>query len=98
MVFICRAYGVVFTGDILVNIGGFSPERAEFNSLAPYLMTSVNVNSQKATVMRHEVIGLIETIEKQNRKPCLICGGHGPVSRLIAGKMVDFAGPRPQNE
>jgi glyoxylase-like metal-dependent hydrolase (beta-lactamase superfamily II) len=90
MVFICQAYGIIFTGDILVNIRGFSPERAEFNSLAPYLMKSVNVNSQKATVMRYEIIRLIETIEKRNEKPCLICGGHGPISLLGDGKLVEL--------
>jgi glyoxylase-like metal-dependent hydrolase (beta-lactamase superfamily II)/predicted amino acid-binding ACT domain protein len=90
MVFICQTSGIVFTGDLLVNIRGFSPEQAEFNSLAPYLMTSVNVNSQKATLMRYEIIHLIEIIEKRIRKPCLICGGHGPISLLVDGKLADF--------
>lgn len=80
MVFVCREHGLVITGDILVNITGFSSERAEFNSLAPYLMRSVNVNSEKATEMRRQVIRLIEEIQDTQQKPCLVCGGHGPLS------------------
>jgi glyoxylase-like metal-dependent hydrolase (beta-lactamase superfamily II) len=88
MIYVCRKAGIVFTGDILVNINGFSKERAEFNSLAPYLMKSVNVNSEKAKEMRRQAMALIQDISNQNMKPCLICGGHGPVSELLDGKMV----------
>ena len=87
MVYVCEKAGIVFTGDILVNISGFSKERAEFNSLAPYLMKSVNVNSKKATEMRRQVMALIQGITKQNMKPCIICGGHGPVSQLLDGEL-----------
>lgn len=89
MIFVCRKYGIVFTGDNLVNISGFSKERAEFNSLAPYLMRSVNIDSQKATEMRNQIVSLIEDINSTNQRPCIICGGHGPVSILTAGKMVN---------
>ncbi|WP_337984366.1 MBL fold metallo-hydrolase [Dehalobacter sp. DCM] len=87
MVFVCSEYGLAFTGDILVNISGFSPERAEFNSLAPYLMRSVNVHSDKATVMRKQVTGLLDQIAEKNNRPCLVCGGHGPISILKDGKL-----------
>jgi glyoxylase-like metal-dependent hydrolase (beta-lactamase superfamily II) len=89
MVFVCRRYGLVFTGDNLVNINGFSPEREEFNSLAPYLMSSVNVDSKKATVIRNQIIRLIKDIDDENQKPCIICGGHGPISILKDGLMVN---------
>jgi glyoxylase-like metal-dependent hydrolase (beta-lactamase superfamily II) len=89
MVYACSKAGVVFTGDILVNVHGFSRERAEFNSLAPYLMKSVNVDSQKATEMRKQVTALIEKISNENEKPCVICGGHGPLSKLCDGKMLN---------
>lgn len=79
MIFVCWERGLVFTGDNLVNISGFSPERAEFNSLAPYLMRSVNVDSQKATAMREQILSLVQSIVKKNQKPCIICGGHGPI-------------------
>lgn len=51
-VFVCHEPKMVFTGDILVNIKGFSDEQREFNILAPYLMTSVNVDSKKAKTNR----------------------------------------------
>lgn len=79
MVFACRKYGIVFTGDNLVNISGFSAELTEFNSLAPYLMRSVNIDSRKATDMRKQIKSLIEAIQADNLKPVIICGGHGPV-------------------
>ena len=79
MIFACRKQGVIFTGDNLVNINGFSSELSEFNSLAPYLMRSVNVNSQKATAVRKQVKHLIEDIHSSLQRPVLICGGHGPI-------------------
>ncbi len=90
MIFACRNSGIVFTGDNLVNISGFSPERAEFNSLAPYLMRSVNVDSRKATEMRRQIIGLIEAIERDKGRPCIVCGGHGPLSVLAGGKLANL--------
>lgn len=90
VVFVCRKYGIVFTGDNLVNINGFSSEREEFNSLAPYLMRSVNTDSQKATEVRNQIYSLIENIEKRNQKPCIICGGHGPISMLTGGRFVNI--------
>ncbi|HEY5583231.1 MAG TPA: MBL fold metallo-hydrolase [Ruminiclostridium sp.] len=90
MVFVCKKYGVAFTGDILVNISGFTPERAEFNSLAPYLMRSVNIDSEKATEMRTKITRLVEEVGNSNQKPCIICGGHGPVSVINNGKIVSM--------
>lgn len=89
-IFVCRKSGIAFTGDNLVNISGFSKERSEFNSLAPYLMRSVNVDSSKATEMRNQIVRLIEDIGNTNRKPCIICGGHGPISILSGGKTVNI--------
>lgn len=88
MIYLCRSAGIVFSGDILVNISGFSKERAEFNSLAPYLMKSVNVNSKKATDMRQQVLKIMQDITCQNGRPCLLCGGHGPLSELRGDKIV----------
>ena len=88
MIFWERKGRAIFTGDNLVNIQGFSPEQAEFNALAPYLMTSVNVDSFKATAIRKELITRIAALEIRTGKPCLICGGHGPLSFLKEGKLV----------
>ena len=92
MAFVCRKYGIAFTGDILVNISGFTPERAEFNSLAPYHLRSVNTDSVKATEMRNQIISLAVEIGNANQKPCIICGGHGPISVISDGKMVNMYG------
>lgn len=55
-VFVCHDFKFVFTGDILVNIKGFSDEQREFNILAPYLMTSVNMDSKKAKQSREIIM------------------------------------------
>lgn len=60
---------ILFTGDNLVNIQGFSKEQKAFNKLAPYLMTSVNMNSEKASVCR--------TLLLHRAAGCLVCPGHG---------------------
>ena len=60
---------IVFCGDIFVNSAGFSAEQAEFNSYAPYLTTSVNIDSKKALSYRNEFM--------KNFKGYLVCPGHG---------------------
>lgn len=79
MVFLCREHKLIFTGDIYVNIEGLSEERAEFNSLAPYLMTSVNSNSVYAVNMRAAVFRLIDGAGREGFR---IFGGHGSVRTL----------------
>jgi len=92
MVFVNRKFGVAFTGDLLVNISGFSPERAEFNSLAPYLMNSVNSDSEKATEMRRQILSLAEEAGEAVQKPCIICGGHGPLSIIVNHRLQKMPG------
>lgn len=79
VVLLCREPKLVFTGDIYVNIKGFSKERREFNMIAPFLMTSVDVCPQKAKEMRKQ---LMELIEANGKEGFLLCGGHGPVEML----------------
>lgn len=55
-IIVCKKYKLIFTGDILVNIEGFSEEQRQFNLLAPYLMTSVNVDSEKAKYIRKLIL------------------------------------------
>lgn len=62
---------IVFSGDIVVNIAGFSKEQAEFNKLAPYLLTSVNLDSKMAT---EERLGLQKKFSPQ---AYTYCCGHG---------------------
>lgn len=68
-VIVCKNKKIMFTGDCLVNIDGFSAEQRAFNSLAPYLMQSVNVDSHKATVCRQYLLKISDGY--------LICPGHG---------------------
>jgi len=60
---------LIFTGDIFVNIKGFSDKQAYFNSFAPYLLPSVNLNSEKAKECREFVTKKYEGY--------LACPGHG---------------------
>lgn len=95
MVFLSRTPGVMFTGDILVNILGFTPERREFNAMAPYLMTTVNVDSPLASRMRRQVTALAEAVERENAgEKVLICGGHGDLGVLEDHRLV----PVPRKE
>lgn len=71
LVLVCREHRLIFTGDLLVNPDGFSPEQRAFNRLAPYLMTSVNLNSKKSTASRTAVEALFAEGE------WLVCPGHG---------------------
>lgn len=74
MLIVCEELKLLFTGDIFVNIKGFSPDQAAFNKLAPYLMTSVNVDSKKATKVRLET--------ERCFKGYLACPGHGCITEL----------------
>lgn len=60
---------LAFTGDILVNVKGFTKEQYDFNLLAPYLMTSVNVDSAKAKLIR----GMVN----ERYSDYILCPGHG---------------------
>ena len=96
-VYLCREAGFIFTGDNLVNISGFSAERAEFNALAPYLMGSVNIDSAKATRMRQQVSALIAEEDRLrtaggDHGPYVVCGGHGPLSLFRGGRMCTLDG------
>ena len=64
---------LAFTGDIAVNIRGFSKDQAAFNRLAPYLMTSVNVDSAAAGVERDDLMRMFP------RSEYVYCCGHGAI-------------------
>ncbi|MBR2526934.1 MAG: MBL fold metallo-hydrolase [Blautia sp.] len=67
----CPELKLVFTGDIYVNIKGFSEEQRAFNILAPYLMTRVDEDSSLARATRSLVLDKF--------RGYTICPGHGPV-------------------
>lgn len=71
IILIERAHRLLFTGDIYVNIGGFTPEQAEFNRIAPYLMTSVDTDPQLAAQERAQLFALLGSGSWQ------LFGGHG---------------------
>lgn len=66
-----RTEHIVFTGDIFVNIKGFTPEQAKYNKLAPYLMTSVDTNP---SIARRERVAFLSLLDEGEWK---IFGGHG---------------------
>ncbi|MDD4133064.1 MAG: hypothetical protein PHT86_04200 [Methanocorpusculum sp.] len=74
IILVCSEHHLIFTGDVFVNARGFSPEQAEFNVLAPYLMTSVNMDSKKARQTREAVFNQMEEGE------WIVCGGHGEIT------------------
>jgi glyoxylase-like metal-dependent hydrolase (beta-lactamase superfamily II) len=90
-----RELGVVFTGDSLINLGGLTPERRSFNSLAVNLITSVNVDRALARQEREGLLSLAASWDREGLpagRRCLICGGHGPVSVLDGEALATYGG------
>ena len=88
--FLCQEEGLLFTGDCLMNFESLKGQREEYNTLAKNLMTTVNVDSEKASQERKALLLLIEEMNKElmaRGKKCLICGGHGAVSFMMDGHM-----------
>lgn len=75
MVYVCRNPRLAFTGDVYLNVKGFSDRLKEFLALAPYMMTSVDVQPEQAKVMRRAVQELL----KELGPGTLVCTGHGAV-------------------
>ena len=71
---VCEDLGLVFTGDDFINVKGSSREQKEFNMLAPYLMQSVNMDSDRAKMCRLYI--------EDRFKGYTVCPGHGPQLRL----------------
>ena len=85
--------GILFSGDSLINLDGLTPERRHFNSLAVNLITSVNVDRDLARKERGELLALVALFEEGSRprgRPCLVCGGHGPVSVLSGESLATY--------
>ncbi|HET8685256.1 MAG TPA: MBL fold metallo-hydrolase, partial [Methanosarcina sp.] len=91
--YLCPEEGLLFPEDAVINFRSLSPDRTEYNVLADYLMTSVNVDSKLAREERQALLSLISEIDEKlagkNRK-CLVCCGHGSISVLKDGKLVEY--------
>ena len=86
-----RKRGVLFTADSVINFSSLTRERADYNSLAAFLVTSVNVDSDLANKERKALLELAAETDKAlfpTGRRCLICGGHGAVSVLEGSKLV----------
>ncbi len=70
-VIVCEELKLAFTGDIYVNIKGFSDEQREFNSLAPFLMTGVEADPALSKQCREALL--------RKYGDYLLCPGHGAV-------------------
>ena len=68
---------IIFTGDIFVNIKGFTTDQAKDNKLAPYLMTSVDTNP---SIARRERVAFLSLLDEGKWK--IFCG-HGAMYEYI---------------
>ena len=73
-VIVCDELKLVFSGDIYVNIKGFSEEQKEFNALAPFLMTGVDSDPKLAKEAREYLV--------EKYKDYIICPGHGTIKKF----------------
>lgn len=86
--------GLLFTADSLMNFHSFSKDRKTYNSIADFLVTSVNVDSDLARSERKALLQIATEYETKTGKKCLICGGHGTVSVLNEeGKLETYEEP-----
>ncbi|HVP95989.1 MBL fold metallo-hydrolase [Methanoregula sp.] len=88
-----RNEGLLFTADAVINFSSLTPDRAAYNSLADFLVTSVNVDSDLARRERKALLELAADTDQYlstKQKRCRICGGHGAVSVVENGKLAAF--------
>jgi hypothetical protein len=74
---------LLFAADSVINFASLSRERADYSSLAAFLVTSVNVDSALAKKERKALLELCLDTDAALRitgRRCLVCGGHGAVS------------------
>jgi len=98
--YLCPEEGLIFPEDAIINFKSLSPERTEYNVLADYLMTTVNVDSKLAREERNSLISLITEIDAKlagKGKKCLICCGHGSISVLQDGKLAEYVNSQRYN-
>lgn len=85
------SHHLLFTGDSLINFTSLSPERERYASLAKDLMTTVNVDSERASAERTALLAIAreedDAAQKQGGR-CLVCCGHGAVSVVHGHKLA----------
>lgn len=75
--------GMLFSADSLFNFASLTEERRRYNSHADFLITSVNVDSDRARTERRALMELVketESVIPGSGGRCIICGGHGAAS------------------
>ncbi len=83
--------GILFSGDSVINFSSLTKERADYSSLAAFLVTSVNVDSELAKKERKALLDLAletDTCLVASGRRCLVCGGHGAVSVLEGARLT----------
>ncbi|MFA5267922.1 MAG: MBL fold metallo-hydrolase [Methanoregula sp.] len=86
-----KDHGLLFTADGLINFASLTKERADYSSLAAFLVTSVNVDSEYAKKERAALLALAQETDAAlagTGRRCLVCGGHGAVSVVENGKLA----------
>lgn len=84
-------HGLLFPADALINFESLSSERRSYASIAVYLVTSVNVDSERANAERDALLELVSETDERlaaSGRRCLVAGGHGAVSVLAEGRLV----------
>jgi glyoxylase-like metal-dependent hydrolase (beta-lactamase superfamily II) len=85
--------GLLFAADSVINFSSLTKERADYSSLAAFLVTSVNVDSDLAKKERRALLEIAFQTDNDlaaKGKRCLICGGHGAVSVLENDKLIVY--------
>ena len=75
----CRKPKLLFTGDIYANLKDLTPEREEFNDIAPFFLTNVDANPEKLKDVRSQIGKIMDEI---GRNGMIVCGGHGNIKKL----------------
>lgn len=89
-------HGILFPADALINFDSLTEERRSYASIAVYLVTSVNVDSDRAREERRALLELVEDTDARlasSGRRCLVAGGHGAVSVLEGGRLVSWGEP-----
>ncbi|TAJ44031.1 MBL fold metallo-hydrolase [Methanofollis fontis] len=89
----CPEAGILLTSDTVINFGSLTEARRRYSSLADFLVTSVNVNSDVARTERRALLEIAADVDRAlapSSRRCLVCGGHGAVSVLENGRLSAY--------